>query len=363
MRFNRGLTIALLACCAALASMPARAVDGQTMIITGEDYTKWLWGNQHTDGSVYNFTTVPGEGYGDNGQGTEIDLLIASHPSKNIEVTARLQSRFNQNQWTNYGGFGGRNPALENPPGGDCIGGDCGEFDPRSNEYIKMRGLTARFTPGFKWLDAATIGSSDLGMFDPYTIGKIRYIDRDNAKAVLFQGPLGSRKLTYDLIRVSLPRLFAGPNFNTGDYAGQDGAYGLQLKLNPSSLFDITGMYERVRDVEVSARDTGNNGLDNGRDLTSRFKNDVYGAKFGIHPSSKFDLRGLYYYSTADANPKLTPTSFGLSGFSPALAGKVSDPLYKANVDLNDPFGVGLSFNLEYFNIGAQYTSILAARR
>ncbi len=107
MRFNRGLTIALLASAAALASMPALAVDGQTMIITGEDYTKWLWGNQHTDGSVYNFTTVPGEGYGDNGQGTEIDLLIASHPSKNIEVTARLQSRFNQNQWTNYGGFGG----------------------------------------------------------------------------------------------------------------------------------------------------------------------------------------------------------------------------------------------------------------
>src|SRR3954468_7848534 len=363
MRFSRGLTIALLACCAALAAMPARAVDGQTMVITGEDYTKWLWGNQHTDGSVYNFTTVPGEGYGDNGQGTEIDLLIASHPSKNIEVTARLQSRFNQNQWTNYGGFGGRNPALENPPGGDCIGGDCGEFDPRSNEYIKMRGLTARFTPGFKWLDAATIGSSDLGMFDPYTIRKIPYIDPDNAKAVLFQGPLGSRKLTYDLIRVSLPRLFAGPNFNTGDYAGQDGAYGLQLKLNTSSFFDITGMYERVRDVEVSARDSGNNGLDNGRDLTSRFKNDVYGAKFGIHPSSKFDFRGIYYYSTADANPKLTPTGFGLSGFSPALAGEVSDPLYKANVDLNDPFGIGLSFNIEYFNIGAQYSSILSARR
>ena len=231
------------------------------MIITGEDYTKWLWGNQHTDGSVYNFTTVPGEGYGDNGQGTEIDLLISSHPSKNIEVTGRLQSRFNQNQWTNYAGFGGRNPALENPPSGDCLGGDCGEFDPRSNEYIKMRGLTARFTPGFKWLDAATIGSSDLGMFDPFTIGKIRYIDRDNAKAILFQGPLGTRKLTYDLIRVSLPRLFAGPNFNTGDYAGQDGAYGLQLKFNASSFFDATGVYERVRDVEVSANDTGNNGV------------------------------------------------------------------------------------------------------
>ena len=54
-----------------------------------------------------------------------------------------------------------------------------------------MRGLTARFTPGYKWLDAATIGSTDLGMFDPFTIGKIRYIDRDNAKAVLFQGAAG----------------------------------------------------------------------------------------------------------------------------------------------------------------------------
>ncbi len=346
----------LLASTAALAAVPALAVDGQTMIITGEDYTKWLWGNQHTDGSVYNFTTVPGEGYGDNGQGTEIDLLIASHPSKNVEVTGRLQSRFNQNEWTNYGGFGGSTSAP-------CLGGSCGEFDPRSNEYIKMRGLTARFTPGFKFVDAVTIGSSDLGMFDPFTIGKIRYIDRDNAKAVLFQGALGSRTLTYDLIRVSLPRLWAGPNFNTGDYTAEDGAYGLQLKLNASSLFDITGVYERVRDVELSAKDTGNNALDNGQDLDYRFKNDVYGAKFGIHPSSKFDIRGIYYYSTADANPKFTPTSFGLSGFSPALVGKVSDPLYKLNVDLNDPFGVGLSFNIEYFNIGAQYTSILAARR
>ena len=81
MRFNRGLTIALLACGAALASLPARAVDGQTMVITGEDYTKWLWGNQPTDGSVYNFTTVPGEGYGDNGQGTEIEWRPISHAS------------------------------------------------------------------------------------------------------------------------------------------------------------------------------------------------------------------------------------------------------------------------------------------
>ncbi len=363
MRFFRGFAIALLVSAAALAvAPPARAVDGQTLLITGEGYIKWLWGDQRLDGSLYNFTTIPNEGYGDNGQGTEINLLLASRPARNIEVTGRIQSRFSQNQWTNFGGFGGRNPAFENPPGGPCVGGDCGEFDPRSNEYIKMRGLTARFTPGWKLVDSVTVGSTDLGMFDPWTIGKIRYVDRDNAKAVLLQGALGSgRALGYDLIRVSLPRLWAGPNFNTGDYTAADGAYGLQLRATPSPLFDITGVVEMVSDIEVDALDRD---YDDGRDVSTRFSNDVYGVRFGIHPGTLIDIRGMAYFSQADSDPRFgTPTGFGTSGFSPTLVGEVDDEAFKANVDLNDPFGIGLSFNLEYFNIGAQYLSILAARR
>ena len=361
MRFFRGFAIGLLAAAAALAPMAAFAADGQTMIITGEDYTKWLWGTQRTDGSLYNFTTVPGEGYGDNGQGTEINFLVASRPSKYIEVTARIQSRFSQNQWTNFGGFGGINPATTEPPPSSCTGGDCGEFDPRSNEYIKMRGLTARFTPGLKWVDAVTIGSSDLGMFDPFTIGKIRYIDRDNAKAVLFQGALGGRAVGYDLIRVSLPRLFAGPNFTTGDYAAADGAYGLQLRATPSQYFDISGIIERVSDIEVDVTDRD---FDDGRDVDSRYSNDVYGLKFGVHPGGMFDFRAAAYHSESESNPVFgTPTGFGTSGFSPVPAGDFDDEAFKVNADINDPFGIGLSFNLEYFDIGAAYTSVLAARR
>ncbi len=358
MRFIRGFAIALLTT-AVLAPLPALAVDGQMMIITGVDYTKWLWGTEHVDGSVYNFTTVPGEGYGDNGQGTEIELNIASRPSKYLEVTGRIHSRFNQNQWTNFGGFGGRNPALEDPPRGDCIGGDCGEFDPRSNEYIKLRGLTARFTPGYKWVDAVTIGSTDLGMFDSFTIGKIRYIDRDNAKAVLFQGPLLDRRVSYDLIRISLPRLWAGPNFNTGDYTGQDGAYGLQFKFSPTSLFDGAVVYERSRDLEIDGFDRD---FDDGRDVGTRFQNDVWGARFGIHPSSTFDFRGVAYFSEAESDARFgVPTGFGLAGFSPVPAGDLSDETFKADLDIN--LASGLTFNLEYFDIGAQYVSILAARR
>jgi hypothetical protein len=360
MRFSRGFAILFLVLLAALASGPAHA-QGTIMTIVGESYMKWLWGDQRTDGSLYNFTTIPGEGYGDNGQGTEINLLLASKPSKYIEVTARIQSRFSQNQWTNFGGFGGRNPAFEEPPGQPCIGGDCGEFDPRSNEYIKMRGLTIHITPGYRFMDSATIGSSDLGMFDPFTIGKIRYIDRDNAKLILFQGSLFNRTVGYDFSRISLPRLWAGPNFTTGDYTGADGAYAFQFRVAPSSFFDFSGVVERVRDIEVDATDRN---FDDGRDVDFRFKNDVYGIRFGIHPGTVVDIRGQAYFSEAESNPVFgTPTGFGTSGFSPAPAGKLDDETFKANVDLNDPFGIGLSFNLEYFDIGAEYMSILAARR
>ena len=114
-----------------------------------------------------------------------------------------------------------------------------------------MRGLTARFTPGYKWLDSATIGSNDLGMFDPFTIGKIRYIDRDNAKAVLFQGALGGRPLGYDLIRVSLPRLWAGPNFNTGDYTGRG------RRLRPAAPVYAQLVLRRSRHPRARARHRG----------------------------------------------------------------------------------------------------------
>ncbi|HEX6200837.1 MAG TPA: hypothetical protein VF150_11265, partial [Thermoanaerobaculia bacterium] len=240
----------------AAAAGPVLAQGGeQKLSLTGINYTKWLWGTERFDGSLYNFTTVPGEGFGDNGQGTEFEILVASKPTEWVEVSGRIKARFNQNFWTNFGGFGGRNPAFEDPPGPPCIGGDCGEFDSRSAQYMKLRGLTVRLTPGYEWVDAVTIGSSDWGMFDPFSIGKIRYIDRDNGSGLLFQGGFAERKITYDLARISLPRLWAGPNFTTGEYTSQDAAYGLQLTYRPTPKVDLAGVYEWVNDIEVDALD------------------------------------------------------------------------------------------------------------
>ena len=174
MRSIKTIGLALLLMAVAVSGT-AWAQQGPTFTLGGTTYTKWLWGNLRNQGSLYNFTTVPGEGYGDNGQGTEIELLLDAKVSKAVEVKARLHSRFSQNFWTNGGGWGGNNP-----PTVPCVAGNCGEFDSRSDQYVKLRGVTVTLTPGYSWLDSATIGSSDWGMFDPIAVGRIRYIDRDN---------------------------------------------------------------------------------------------------------------------------------------------------------------------------------------
>ena len=224
------------------------------MIITGEDYTKWLWGNQHTDGSVYNFTTIPGEGYGDNGQGTEIDLLLASKPSKYIEVTRPHPVALQPEPVDELRRLRRPQPGLENPPGGPASAATAASSIRARTSTSRCAASTARFTPGFKWVDSATIGSNDLGMFDPFTIGKIRYIDRDNAKAVLFQGSLvqPQARLRPD------PRLAAAP-------LGRPELQHRRLRrpgrrLRPAAqahrqrrCSTSCGVFERVRDIEVDA--------------------------------------------------------------------------------------------------------------
>jgi hypothetical protein len=339
----------------ALAAMAGTAwADEPTLKIAGTTYTKWLWGDHRYDGSMYSFTTVPGEGFGDNGQGSEIELLLEGRVSKQIEMHARIHSRFNQNEWTNFGGFGGN-------PAGPCIGGDCGEFDPRSNQYIKLRGVAVTFTPGYSWINSATIGANDFGMFDPVVIGKVRYIDRDNASGLLFQGSAADRKIAWDATRISLPRLWAGPSYVTGDFTADDAAYGVQLKVAATPKLDVGGIWQYVSDIEVQSLD---NNLDDGTDVRSRFQNNVIGGKVAIRPDPKIDIALAGYSSYAKSADDLAPANFNIGGgFSPVPAGKLMDQLYKGTLELNDPLNVGLSLQIQGFDVGAKYVSMMAARR
>ncbi|HEY7728647.1 MAG TPA: hypothetical protein VID50_09345, partial [Candidatus Eisenbacteria bacterium] len=357
------------------AAAAALAADEPILKIGGTTYSKWLWGNMLYDGSVYNFTTVPGEGYGDNGQGSEIELLLSARLSRQVEVRGRIHSRFNQNQWTNFGGFGGS-------PTASGEGGDRGEFDPRSNQYVKLRGVTVILTPGYPWINTATLGANDFGMFDPFVIGKIRYIDRDNASGLLFQGSLQDRRISYDLTRISLPRLWAGPNYVTGDFTGGDAAYGAQVKVAADSKVEIAGIYQYAHDIEANSDDRN---LKNGQDSRTRFTNQVFGARIAAHPDPKIDVSAAAYTSSANSardilaseagspyismpnNPGSADTLISrfsfFNGYSPVPAGRLCGQSYKGFLGLNDPFGAGLSFQIEGFSISPRYLSIMAARR
>jgi hypothetical protein len=336
--------------------------DEEILKIAGVIYNKFLWGNQRFDGSLYNFTTVPGEGFGDNGQGAEFELFLSGRVSRHVTISGRLKARFNQNQWTNFGGFGGRGAWLDAVNNnGDCVGGDCGEFDSRSAQYIKLRGTTVNITPGYDWLNTVVVGSSDFGMFDPFVIGKLRYIDRDNTGGLLFQGSMSEGMLSYDVTRISLPRLWAGPNFQTGEYTAADAAYGLQLGLSPDPRFDVALIGEYVNDIEISSNDID---LDDGRNIRTRFKNRVGGVRVEVSPDPRFEISARGYFSDADSESDLdAPESFGLAGFSPVPAGRLGDESYRLNVEVNDPFENGLSFSVEGFDIGSEYVSMMAARR
>jgi hypothetical protein len=346
--------LALTATATLLPALPAEAQDGPRLQIGGTTYTKWLWGNLRDQGALYNFTTIPGEGYGDNGQGTELELLLNARLSSQVEIRGRIHSRFSQNFWTNFGGFGG-------DPNKPCVNGDCGEFDPRSNQYIKLRGMAVTLTPGYL-IDSATIGANDFGQFDPFVIGRIRYIDRDNAHGILLQGSGFGRRLTWDATRISLPRLWAGPSFSTGLFHASDAAYGFQTKWSLSDALDVGGIFNYANDAEI-APPTVDNNIDDGRDLTPRFRNGVGGLKANLRVGDTLDVRGALYHSYSNADPVLTPANFGLNGFSPVPAGRREDQTYRVDVTLNDPLDIGLSLNIQGFSIGADYVAIMAARR
>ena len=120
----------------------------------GSIYAKFLDGNRRTEKGLYsNAETTPGEGGGDQGQGIEFELMFNAQVSKQVEIGGRIHSRFNKNFWANYGGFAVPDNNTTN----------CGEDDPRCNQYIKLRGAWARITPGYEWMDSATDRQQRLG--------------------------------------------------------------------------------------------------------------------------------------------------------------------------------------------------------
>jgi len=340
----------------------------------GSIYAKFLDGNKRYEEGLYNAVDgVDAEGGGDQGQGIELELMFSAQVSKQVEIGGRIHSRFNKNYWTNYGGFGVPDNNTTN----------CGEDDPRCNQYIKLRGAWARITPGYEWLDSATIGTNDWGMFDPWTQGKSRYIDRDNLGGVLLQGSALGKSLRWDLARVSIPN-YLGIQFDTGgnldgstrpfgagDIYANDANWVGQVKYQPGPDWNTTliAMYAKDRSV-----DEDDDYVLDGQTTKTAFDNTVVGLKGQYSGLGWMDLSGAFYYSDFNAENATAGWNFfdnapcdgqwaGNCQFSPIPSSSMDDTAFYINFNFNRLFIDGLSLSAQVFDIGSDYVSVMATRR
>ena len=237
----------------ACARQPGQAQDyGSPLKWYGSIYAKFLDGNRRYEQGLYsNAETTPGEGGGDQGQGIELELMLSSQVSKQVEIGARIHSRFNKNFWANYGGFACPTDRTSAP---NCLHRGRPALQP---VHQAARRLGASSRPGYDWMDSATIGNSDWGMFDPWTQGKSRYIDRDNLGGFLFQGSALDKTLRWDLARVSRRSTracqFTAPGDADSTPTTRTGS--AQLKYTPSPDWNATLIAMYAQDNELDPDD------------------------------------------------------------------------------------------------------------
>jgi hypothetical protein len=309
---------------------PAHAVE---LDFSGSDiYMKFLNGD-HRLQSGGSIDTASGA---DQGQFSELELHITAKISRQVEAGARVLSRSSGSYWSEFGGFADENTPIK-------------------AKNMKLRGAYIALTPGYSWLDQALLGSSDWGMFDPFTVGKMRYIDRDNINGVYFKGPLGLAGSSYDMAWISLAQ-YLGPNFSTTDtptgLQKNDGTYIGQFKL-PLGGARLTASLQQTTDRE---RDPADITPYDGQDTTTRFKNRVVSLRVEGSVFDGFDLRGAAYYSRYEVG-------IPVATFSNLLGADYNDKAYLVTADWSQTPLPGFGITLQYFNIGAGYVSAVGARR
>ena len=321
----------------ALAAPAAMAVN---LDFSGSNiYMKFLDGDRHMVSTGPDNTPGSGDTASgtDNGQWTEMELRIKATISPQVEAGVRIQSRSPAAYWTDFG-FADETTATR-------------------SKWMKLRGAYVQLTPGYGWLNTAVIGANDWGSFDPFTVGKVRYIDRDNYNGFYFKGPLMGGG-SWEAARVSLPN-YLQANYgqgsvccNSDDTQFNEAVYIAQLKKQIGGA-KLALSYQVFNDRELKGTDT--NAFD-GRDTTTFAKNNVLMLKGEGSPMNGVDLRASYYRSTYSA-PLFDQAWINTPKSS------INDSAYKLDVDFSALPIPGLTLSAQYFNIGEGYTSVAAARR
>src|SRR5687768_1436357 len=172
---------------ARLAELPqgtaAQEIPTLSFTFKGDFFTKLLLRNNTSGGCVsYGNPAPEGDNFsGDNGICSELGLTIIGRVSDRVEAGIRIQSRFGA-QWAEW---------YENGDLGDEPDGSGESLGQNHAAYLQLRGIYLRAAPPIPTVRSVQIGSSDLGMFNPWTIGKARFTERDNGRAASIEGSFG----------------------------------------------------------------------------------------------------------------------------------------------------------------------------
>ncbi|MBL8787053.1 MAG: hypothetical protein JNJ59_19260 [Deltaproteobacteria bacterium] len=382
------LSLAVTACAAlfatsagSLVSGGARADNGN-FTVSGKIYSKWLYRNNDKAGVVSLGNPFwPDNISGDNGVASELELNILGKVGEHIQAGARVQSRFG-GVWQDWWENGDIAYDAENTSG-ESLGMN-------RATYMKLRGYWIHAELPICFVDDVLIGASDFGMFNAWTIGKVRYIDRDNGKGIFVNGTIDEEYLKYTAAVIALPKLWVGPNWSTGvgdplvrlPFYSQDWAYALKLTSRPLDGFTLTLISTVTADAEIDLTDPDAVGSENPTctdelgnpipgcakngavDWTNRYTNSVTTLEGQIDSwdGGSFNfIGGLSYQSI---NEKVTGNGVLLNNgvfpmvYDPSMFGYFA----RARAEFFD-ISENLNLQLEYFNIGETFQTIFGARR
>ena len=340
-----------------------------TLRLRGDFFTKFLVRNNASGGCVtYGNPAPEGDNFsGDNGICSELGLTIVGKVSDKVEAGARIQSRFGA-QWATW---------WENGDLKDRIDGSGESLGLNHASYLQLRGIYLRAAPPIPTVRYFHVGASDLSMFNPWTIGKIRFTERDNARGVFIDGAFGS-VLQYTLARVALPKLWASAGYNTGiddplvqnPFWERDAAWAYKLRSD-WDWFSVEQITSLVIDEEADLDDPDAVGSTNAVDerdgvvVTSpRYLNANATLQLETSALSWLAVKTLVGYSFSRTNDETVFNSVsGAQGFSPVPMGTFHGYAAIARADVFDPLDIGVDLSFEYFNIGSDWVSVMGARR
>lgn len=367
----------------ALIGLPDGA-DAQSVVFEqyGKIYTKWLYRNNDSQGVLSLGNPFwPDNMAGDNGVASEFELTLLGRVGDKVRAGVRIKSRFGalwQDWWEN-----GDMRYPEENTSGESLGMN-------RATYMKLRGYWIQAQLPIPFVDMVLVGSSDMGMFNEWTIGKVRYIDRDNGKGIFVQGTLVEDYLRYHAAIIALPKLWVGPNWSTGvgdanvriPFYSQDWAYGLKLESDVYEGIKVTAIGTVTVDSEIDVTDPDATGSPNSScedelgnpipgcsrdgavDWTSRYTNFVGTLETQIDTWEGGSFNLLFGLSHQSINEETTGNGVLLNNgvfpmvYDPSMTGafaRVRAELF----DLSD----NLNLQLEYFNIGQHFQTVFGQRR